>query len=107
MPDNTTKHQRPDGSERDSTVYVPLPGSKRNLLPNSRPAGAINRSEIASVTVRLRSAGDPEALAKKAYDLANTPLAERKYLTHEELEKRQEQTRRISTRSSILLRSTT
>jgi kumamolisin len=67
------------------SVYVPLPGSKRTLLPNSRPAGPINPSEIASVTVRVRSAGDPEALVKKAYDLASTPMAERKYLTHEEL----------------------
>jgi kumamolisin len=33
----------------------------------------------------LRSSGDPEALAKTAYDLANTPLADRKYLTREEL----------------------
>ncbi len=68
-------------------VYIPLPGSKRTLLPNSRPAGPINSSEITSVTVRVRSAGDPEALAKKAYDLAGTPMAKRKYLTHEELEK--------------------
>src|SRR5215467_7926162 len=68
-------------------VYVPLPGSKRTLLPNSRPAGPIDPSEIASLTVRVRSAGDPEALAKKAYELANTPLAQRKYLTHDELEK--------------------
>jgi kumamolisin len=68
-------------------TYIPLPGSKRTLLPNSRLAGPINSSEITSVTVRVRSAGDPEALAKKAYDLANTPLAERKYLTHEDLEK--------------------
>ena len=63
-------------------VYIPLPGSKRTLLPNSRPAGPINSSEIASVTVRVRSAGDPESLAKKAYDLASTPMAERNYLTH-------------------------
>ena len=69
-------------------VYVPLPGSKRTLLPNSRPAGPIDPSEIASVTVRVRSAGDPAALAKTAYDLANSPLAERKYLTREELEQR-------------------
>jgi kumamolisin len=69
------------------TVYVPLPGSKRSLMPNSRLAGPINPTEIASVTVRVRSAGNPEALAKKAYDLANTPMAERRYLTHEELEK--------------------
>jgi kumamolisin len=68
------------------TVYVPLPGSKRNLLPHSRPAGPTDPSEIASVTVRLRSVGDPESLAQKAYNLANTPIAERKYLTHQELE---------------------
>jgi kumamolisin len=35
----------------------------------------------------VRAAGDPEALVKKVYDLASTPMAERKYLTHEELEK--------------------
>jgi kumamolisin len=87
MPDNPIKHQRSEGSERTAPVYVSLPGSKRTLLPNSRPAGPINRSEVASVTVRVRSAGDPETLAKKAYDLANLPLAERKYLTHEDLEK--------------------
>lgn len=69
------------------SIYVPLPGSKRTLLPNSRPAGPIDPSEIASVTVRVRAAGNPDALAKKAYELANTQLAERKYLTHEELEK--------------------
>jgi kumamolisin len=68
-------------------LYVPLPGSKRTLMPNSRPAGPIDPSEIDSITVRVRSAGDPKALAKKAYDLASTPLAERKYLTHEQLEK--------------------
>jgi kumamolisin len=67
-------------------VYVPLPGSKRALLPNSRPAGPIDPSEIASVTVRVRSAGNPAALAQKAYELANTPMASRQYLTHEELE---------------------
>jgi kumamolisin len=30
---------------------------------------------------------DPSALVKKAYELANTPLAKRRYLTHDELEK--------------------
>jgi kumamolisin len=67
-------------------VYVPLPGSKRALPPNSRPAGPIDPSEIESVSVRVRSSGDPAALAKKVYDLASTPIAERKYLTREELE---------------------
>ena len=68
-------------------VYVPLPGSTRKLLPNSRPVGPVDYSEIASLTVRVRSAGDPKGLASKAYELANTPLAKRKYLTHDELEK--------------------
>src|SRR5215475_6433869 len=69
------------------TVYVPLPGSRRTLLPNSRPAGPANPSEMASLTVRVRSVGDPKALADKAYELAKTPMAQRKYLTHEELER--------------------
>src|SRR5271154_6890797 len=67
-------------------LYVPLPGSKRALLPNSRLAGPIDPSEIASVTVRVRSAGDPASLAQKAYELATTRMADRRYLTHEELE---------------------
>ena len=67
-------------------AHVPLPGSKRTLMPNSRPAGSINPAEITSVTVRVRSAGDPQSLVTKAYELANTPIAKRKYLTHEELE---------------------
>jgi kumamolisin len=66
-------------------VYIPLPGSKKTLLPNSRSAGPIDASELATVTVRVRSQGDPGALAKRVYDLANTPLASRTYLTHEEL----------------------
>jgi kumamolisin len=69
------------------TVYVPLPGSQRVLLPNSRPVGPVDPSEIASLTVRVRSAGDPKALVRKAYELASTPMAERKYLTHDELTK--------------------
>jgi kumamolisin len=55
-------------------------------MPNSRPAGSINPAEITSVTVRVRSAGDPQALVEKAYELATTPIAKRKYLTHAELE---------------------
>jgi kumamolisin len=67
-------------------VYVPLPGSQRTLLPNSRPAGPVDPSEIASVTVRVRSVGDPAALARQVYDLASQKLGQRNYLTHEQLE---------------------
>jgi len=66
-------------------IYVPLPGSRRALLPNSRPAGPVNPKEIASVTVRVRSSGELETLAHRVYDEASKPLAERTYLTHEEL----------------------
>jgi kumamolisin len=68
-------------------AYVPLPGSKRILMANSRAAGPIDPAEIASLTVRIRSEGDPQALVAKAYELANTPMAKRRYLTHDELEK--------------------
>lgn len=66
--------------------YVTLPGSERTLLPNSHPAGPADASELASITVRVRSRGDTAALAQKAYELANEPMNKRKYLTHEELE---------------------
>jgi kumamolisin len=43
---------------------------------------------MASVTVRVRSVGNLDDLSKKAYELAATPVAQRKYLTHDELERR-------------------
>ncbi|MGO9730628.1 S53 family peptidase [Mycobacterium sp.] len=67
------------------TVYVPLPGTQKSLLPNSRPAGPVNPSELASLTVRVRSTGDPKALEKRVYQQAAKPLAKREYLTHEQL----------------------
>jgi kumamolisin len=60
---------------------VTLPGSQKHLLPNSRPAGPVDPSEITSVTVRLRSAEDPKELEAIAYKLADQPLAERTYLS--------------------------
>lgn len=35
--------------------YVPLPTSKKSLLPNSQLAGPIDPSELASLTIRVRS----------------------------------------------------
>jgi len=66
-------------------TFVALPGSQKNLLPNSRAAGAVDLSEVVNITVRLRSTGKPEDLVKKAYELAVTPMDQRKYLTHEDL----------------------
>ncbi len=64
---------------------VTLPGSHKTLLPNSRAAGPVDRNQTASLTVRVRSVGQPDDMAKLAYDLAAQPLAGRQYLTHAEL----------------------
>ena len=68
--------------------YVPLPGSARELLPNSRPAGSIDASEIASITVRTRAATDIAELERKVQDLYAQPVIKRAYMTREELAKR-------------------
>jgi kumamolisin len=70
------------------SVYVPLIGSKRELLPNSRTVGPVDPSEIVSLTIRVRSVGDPMDLVQHAHELGRTPVAERRYLTHVELAQR-------------------
>lgn len=68
--------------------FVSLPGSKRTPLSNSRLAGPVDRSEPATLTVRVRSIGDLEQLEKSVYEESARPLAERKYLTREQLAQR-------------------
>lgn len=65
--------------------FVPVQGSHKSLLPHSRPAGPVDPSELASLTVRVRSTGDPKALEKFVYEQAAKPLAKRQYLTQEQL----------------------
>ena len=65
--------------------FVPLPGSRKPPLPAASAVGPADAGEVVTVTVRLRSAGDPAALAATAYELGAAPLAERRYLTHDEL----------------------
>src|SRR5262252_1842907 len=65
--------------------YIPLAGSKRQLLPNSRPLGPVDPSEVDSITVRVRSSGDKKALEKRVYDQSKLPLKDRTYLTREQL----------------------
>jgi hypothetical protein len=45
----------------------------------------VDPSEIASLTVRVRSTGDTAALAKRVYDQASQRLANRTYMTRDEL----------------------
>jgi kumamolisin len=68
-------------------THVPLKSSRRRPLVNARPAGPVDRGEIASLTIRVRSAGDPKALEKRVYEQARLPLARRTYLSREELAK--------------------
>jgi kumamolisin len=65
--------------------HVPLPGSKRALLPNSRLAGPYNPSEISSLTIRVRSTGNKRALEDRVREQGKLPLKDRTYLTREEL----------------------
>jgi kumamolisin len=71
--------------EKAMPTRVTLAGSKRTLLPNSRPAGPVDPSEIATLTIRTRSSGDMAALEKRVKEQAALPLNKRTYLTHEEL----------------------
>lgn len=68
-----------------ASAYVPLAGSHRELLPNSRPAGSIDPSEITSVTVRTRAATNIAELEGKLETLYEQPLNERVYLSREDL----------------------
>ena len=65
--------------------YIPLAGSKRQLLPNSRPLGPVDPSEVDSITIRVRSSGDKKALEKRVQDQSKLPLKDRTYLTREQL----------------------
>jgi kumamolisin len=71
--------------EKSMATRVTLAGSKRTPLPNSRPAGPIDPSEMSTLTVRTRSVGDVAALEKRVKEQAQLPLAKRTYLTREEL----------------------
>jgi kumamolisin len=66
-------------------AYVPLPGSQRQLVPHSRPAGPVDGSEIASLTIRTRPAKDIKALEKHVREMATRPIAKRKYMSHDEV----------------------
>jgi kumamolisin len=69
--------------------HVPLPGSQHTLLPNSRLAGSYNPSEIASLTIRVQSNGNKQALEDRVREQSKLPLNERTYLTREELAQQQ------------------
>jgi kumamolisin len=68
-----------------SHSHVPLQGSRRELLPDSRPAGPVDDSEIVSITIRVRSKRDIAHLEQRVQEMYALPLERRKYLSRAEL----------------------
>jgi kumamolisin len=64
--------------------FVPLRGSSRELLPNSRAAGPVDPNEVATIVVRTRSRGDVAELEQTVKEMYSKPLGERTYMSHEE-----------------------
>src|SRR5437588_5775818 len=67
------------------TNFVPLPGSKHTLLASTRPAGPIDQSETASLTVRTRPVTTLDQHENKLSTMYAQPLGERTYLSREQL----------------------
>jgi kumamolisin len=63
---------------------VPLSGSELRLLPGARVKGPVSGDEPIEVRITLKA---PSSLQKKADELSNQPVEQRKYLTRDELEK--------------------
>ena len=74
-----------DPASIPSQNFVPLRGSHRELLPESRPAGSIDPTEVVSITVRTRSTGDVADLERRVRDMYSQPLDQRRYLSRPEL----------------------
>lgn len=70
------------------TAYVTLPKSARSLLPNSRSAGSVDLTQMASLTIRVRSSGDLIDLEKHVYAQSQLTVDKRNYLTRAEFASR-------------------
>ena len=65
--------------------FVPIPGSRRELLANSRPIGPCDLDELSHLTIRARPKAPPGDLEKLVAAMYAKPLADRTYLTRPEL----------------------
>jgi kumamolisin len=63
---------------------VPLSGSELRPVPGARVKGPVSGDELIEVRITLKA---PASLQKKADELANEPVGQRKYLTRDEFEK--------------------
>jgi kumamolisin len=64
---------------------VALPGSERQAVQNARDEGAVHPEEEAEVSVHLRSRMSDADFEKLVNENATLPVAERKYLSREEM----------------------
>lgn len=64
--------------------HIALPGSQRELLPDSRLAGSIDPTEVSSLTIRTRPQGDLGAVEAELAALYARPLGRRQYLSRGE-----------------------
>jgi len=69
-----------------SKEFKPISGSERVPLRNAREIGASDPNEVVEVTVVLRSKGS-DAHAASIKEMSAQPLKERRYLSHEELQR--------------------
>lgn len=67
------------------TNFVPLRGSIHQQLEDARPAGPVDTSEIASITIRTRPATSAQDLEKKVGEIYAQGLGQRSYLSREAL----------------------
>jgi kumamolisin len=70
---------------KSQSSYVVLAGSKRDLLANSRQAGSIDPSEIASITVRVRSKAKKGDLDRAVQRIYAQRFDKRKYYSRAQL----------------------
>lgn len=75
----------PTSKPHPESLRVPLPGSRRDLLPHSVPCGAVDMDRIVSLTIRVRSRGRLEDLQQQVQKLAAQPPSQRKYLSRQAL----------------------
>jgi kumamolisin len=66
--------------------YARLPETKRTVPTNATKTEPGGPSEVAELTIRVRSRGDLKKLEREVYAQAARPLTERRYFSHDELD---------------------
>src|ERR1700733_2411770 len=65
--------------------FVSLTGSQRHVRAGSKPIGPVDNTEVATITVLLRSGANREELEKWVLEQSAKPVADRTYLSKQKL----------------------